>query len=97
MQDDFIHMDQCVGEATWQESMSPGAERLEAFRTQDPAFTVPIRAFLADTLNKVLQANPANTPQGLELHQQLQQMDPLVLDMLQRDLNQPAANTQNPA
>ena len=54
---------------------------------------VPLRPCLANTLNVVLSKHPVGTPPGDVLHQALSSMDPLVLDVLQRDLNQPAASS----
>ncbi|WFD22974.1 hypothetical protein MEQU1_001658 [Malassezia equina] len=72
---------------------SPAAARAAALRARDVVQTVPLRPCLANTLNVVLSTHPVGTPQGDALHQSLHSMDPLVLEMLQRDLNKPPASS----
>lgn len=72
---------------------SPAAARSAALRARDVVQMVPLRPCLANTLNVVLSKHPVGTPPGDVLHQALSSMDPLVLDVLQRDLNQPAASS----
>ena len=67
---------------------TPSSTRTDAVRKRDPAFTVPLRAYVADTLNTVLQDGSHKT----ELQSLLATIDPLVLDTLQRGLSErPAA------
>ena len=67
---------------------TPSSARTDAVRKRDPAFTVPLRAYVADTLNTVLQDGSHKT----ELQSLLATIDPLVLDTLQRGLSErPAA------
>lgn len=67
---------------------TPSSARTDAVRKRDPAFTVPFRAYVADTLNTVLQDGSHKT----ELQSLLATIDPLVLDTLQRGLSErPAA------
>ena len=53
-------------------------------RNRDPSFTVPLRAYVADTLNAVLQNGSYKT----QLQSLLATIDPLVLDTLQRGLSE---------
>lgn len=67
---------------------TPSSARTDAVRKRDPAFSVPLRAYVADTLNTVLQDGSHKT----ELQSLLATIDPLVLDTLQRGLSErPAA------
>jgi len=72
---------------------SPAAARAAALRARDAVQMVPLRPCLANALNVVLSKYPVGTAQGDTLHQVLGSMDPLVLDVLQRDLNQPAVSS----
>lgn len=62
--------------------------RADALRERDPSITVPLRTYVADTLNTLLQHG--SHMEGLQ--SVLATIDPLVLDTLQRGLcEQPAA------
>ena len=68
------------------EDQSPMVERNTQLRASDPITNVPLRAYLADTLNGVMAAHGPHTPAGAALHSAIAGMDPLVLDVFQRDL-----------
>lgn len=63
---------------------TPSSARTDAVRNRDPSFTVPLRAYVADTLNTVLQNGSYKT----QLQSLLATIDPLVLDTLQRGLSE---------
>ena len=63
---------------------TPSSARTDAVRSRDPSFTVPLRAYVADTLNAVLQNGSYKT----QLQSLLATIDPLVLDTLQRGLSE---------
>ena len=63
---------------------APLTARTDAVRSRDPSFNVPLRAYVADTLNAVLQNGSYKT----QLQSLLATIDPLVLDTLQRGLSE---------
>ena len=68
------------------ENTLPNARRSHALLERDPVTTVPLRAYIAETLNEALARHPSDSPAGATLHGALSSMDPLVLEVLQKDL-----------
>lgn len=74
------------------EDTSPTAKRSERLMEQDPVVTEPLRPYISASLNQALADHPQNTEGGAVLHQALASIDPLVLDVLHKDLLQPPAS-----
>lgn len=73
------------------EPTRPAADRVSGLRQRDAVVTVTLRPWIGTALDTALATHPPSSPAGRVLHERLQQMDPLLLDMLQKDLHQPPA------
>ncbi|WFD33702.1 hypothetical protein MCUN1_000515 [Malassezia cuniculi] len=73
------------------ENTAPNAKRSEALMDNDPVSQVPLRQYIAATLNDSLATHKEDTPSGSALREALGRMDPLVLDVFQKDLVQKPA------
>ncbi|WFD41739.1 hypothetical protein MPSI1_000375 [Malassezia psittaci] len=74
------------------EDTNPSADRWRRLSQSDPAMNQPLRPFILASLNEVLAVHPSNTQCGAVLHEALASIDPLVLDVFKKDLEQPPAS-----
>ncbi|WFC94500.1 hypothetical protein MBRA1_001130 [Malassezia brasiliensis] len=74
------------------EDTSPTAKRSEQLMKKDPVVTEPLRPYISASLNMALAVHPQNTESGAILHHALASIDPLVIDVLHKDLEQPPAS-----
>lgn len=75
------------------ENTMPNALRSQELLAQDPVTTVPLREYIASALNDTMQQHPPTTPTGATLRRVLSELDPLVLDVFNQDLTQPASSS----
>lgn len=85
--------DQLLAQDTWGEleNQAPNAKRSEKLLENDPVTKVQLREYIATTLNGALAIHPEGSPSGTALRESLASMDPLVLEVLQKDLVQKPA------
>lgn len=73
------------------ENTAPNAKRSEALLAADPVTCVQLREYIAATLNGALAAHPETSSSGAVLRETLTRMDPMVIEVLQKDLVQKPA------
>lgn len=75
------------------EDTTPAARRSEELLARDPVVTEPLRPYISSALNTALADHPEHTQSGAILHQALASIDPMVLDVLHKDLVQPPVSS----